>query len=285
MFKLIRKFIGVACLFAGFASGQNTGQNVVSVAVIPSQVISASTVFLSPSVQNIGQTSHTLTVMAALTSGSTGGETISAVIQGSIDGVNWFGIGPFVNSPLVCGATTFGCQQVGSASVFTLSGFQSYQYLRTNVIIVVGVGDTVTISGQYQGSSSPSHNLVDTTGYDTSMLFHNIVANGSVSGTTSALTPVVSGSNTGSPFVYGLVLNYVGATTNSIFVGCGGSGVLTTSIVSLNNLTGAANNPIIFPSELRPLFGCSQGSQVMIQVVSSGTVASAVTGEIIYRNE
>jgi hypothetical protein len=273
MMKWIRKVIGVACLFVGFASGgfgQNTGQNVVTVPVVVNQTISATTTFTTPSVsgqslQNIGQSSHTLVTQVTGVTGS-GGATwnVYLEIDGSPDGVNWINISvptQTVNYTLL----------TGRVSNNQCSGFQTYPYVRTVVTVTIAGTGSVIVNGTYIGNSTPSHNLIDSLAGDGGLMTISV---GNLSSGGTSVTPGVTIPATlhFTVYAYSLIVNQSsGSTVGTVQIGCGNATITDNQFVTYTD-DGKAKMVLAMPAGLRAYVQCNQGEGIWF--IGSGNTAS-----------
>lgn len=265
MVKFLKKLIEVGCLFAGFAWGQNTGQNVVSLITTPLTTITGTTTYISPigsnvSLQNIGQTNHTvvINVTAATTTGSNN-INIACGMQASIDGSNWASIGVASNYVF--------SQTQGVPNNYLCNGYGAYPYIRSNVVLTfVGSPSSITFSIGYQGSSIPANSLTDISGVLNDMQFTQVAAltGGAV------LTTLISGSVGQSVVVYGIGI-YSDATSSDLeFICVAPSG----NSIMFRAFELGVQRVQIYPLSFRPYFACPQGGG--LSYVLSGTPVTSL---------
>lgn len=264
MFKLIRKFVGIACLFAGFASGQNTGQNVVTVIAIPQQNLVSVTgrQFTIGPLQNIGQSSHIAKVVVTGNGGSTW--SLTSTIQGSNDGITYFNIGSYA----------VGGGGSGAGGIVTVTGTQSFPYLEFSLNITTT--GTVGINAVYTGNSSPAIVQADLTDVIVNLLNTTSAGSGATS-TALTTTAIPTGAIV---VVYGLDL-YISADVASLLVRCH----TLTSQHLINIPVGtvpASISHFHYEVELRPYGSCPANDYP--ELVTTGT-ATAFGFTTIYRLE
>jgi hypothetical protein len=193
-------------LMIGSLYGQTTGGNVVNVPVVTYQVISATTTFNSPSLQNIGQTNHQLIVFLNYSSLSGSAGNISYVIQASIDGNLWFNISSYGNATLTVA-------NAGVSTFYNTVGYLSYPYLRTSITVTFGSGFSgATIYANYQGNSAPASTVSDGFALNESMQTYGatITTDGSYHNAVSSLSTAYSF------VIYGASLNLASTVTSFI---------------------------------------------------------------------
>lgn len=246
----MRKLIFGLLTLTSYIWGQNTGQNVVNVRVIASQTITTTTSFISAPLQNIGQSSH---IFKIIIGAQTVGYNAQASIQGSIDGVSYFNIGPVqVRSGIVTAPLTITC-----------TGTQSYPFIRTNVLITLLAPGSVTLIGNYTGNSSPAIVQSDLTNTIGGMIY-------TTSGTltlpiTTNNFPITPVTATQQDVLYGFDL-IVPSTATSFSLQCDDG----TTVIIAGSLPGAWYH-LQMPLEIRPFGACPLGSLVELTIAGTGT--------------
>lgn len=287
MKKLI---IGLFFVVVGW--GQNTGQNVINTHVINNRTVTGiddQTLNCSTSscpqgasaktIQNIGQSSHELQLVITGASGT--GNSINALIQGSLDNVKWFSIGQTAaNINVVAGLFQ---QNI------LVQGFGSYPYLRTSIELAsLNPGDTFTTNATYIGNSTPSAVKVDMFGSSARMLSNCAGAIG-ITGCkafTNSVNTVDSGASAigavTQATVYGLNFNLPATATQLVLV-CGSAINQNDGVfLALGNFPATVSNYTI-PTGLRPIIQCPPGDSVFVLYRDSG--AGVAYGTIYYRLE
>jgi len=253
-------------LVLGLSFGQTSGANVVYIpynsnistgfaTTAFTQAITGGTAFISNPLQNIGQSSHTLAITIT---GSSVNFTINAEIDGSLDGTNWFNIGP----PLSVVYQNMNSQ---------ISGFQSYPFIRTKATITPGGSDTLTVKMTYVGNSSPSHNLIDILQGDAPIV--NSTPATITAGTNDNVLAAVSMfySNT----LYGLILN-VPSTVTALTVHCGLTASSPVNVLNLPALS--AQGVFVLPTGMRAYAQCALGTGLYLNSTGTGSIGvTAVT--------
>lgn len=250
------------------AWGQSTGQNVVEIAMNSSnstgftsaaytQTITTQTTFTSNVLQNIGQTSHTVQVQVTT---ATVDYAVTGGVQGSLDGSNWFFIGPSINTNSV--------NFLANQTEVDISGFQSYPYVRTTVTVSPVSNASLVVRITYVGNSSPSHNLVDMRGTDVNM--NNFGFAAAVPGTPQPLTPGFSGVSVS---LYSMSIS-IPSTVTALTIGCsedGGVSIGTQVVAIVNAFT--TSQELIWPSVVRPYITCGSGTRLWMQVTGTGNMS------------
>lgn len=267
----MKKIIFSFLMMVGSCLAQSTGANVVVLQVIPFQTITGVTGFVTGPLQNIGQTSHQLRINI---SAFNTGVTLRYGIQGSLDGVTWFSIGPsnYIKSvPLISFA---------NINTFTTFGYGNYPYLRTDVQVGGTSLSSATISAEYVGNSAPAIVISDSyLNYVQMLSSATIMTNSSTP--QQLLNPIGSGLTISNIVVYGVSLN-LASTATSFELFCGQGGVPDNILWLLPNVGGSIMN-LSLPMNSRPYPGCISGDNLYYEVTDSASGVNALN--VYYRYE
>lgn len=262
----MKKILLFLLVSSQFGWSQNTGQNVVNFGT--KQLFGTNTITLANAttynsivIQNIGQTSHGITIIQQ---SGTAGQTYNFVMQGAVDdqgnscgsGTNWFNIGP----PTTVSSATFPLASNGS-------GFQPYPCLRVQINATT-TNAVVTVN--YQGSSNPSHNLIDSIASSDGIVGQVTSIPGA--GNASIVVPLVGTK----VVIYWLTLDIPTTATSGVTLRCNSSS--GTIIYQILNATGV----YILPNSVREYLTCPIG-QTLFGVSAAGT--GFVVANIGYRLE
>lgn len=234
---------------------QSTGQNVRGLKWVSASAITVPTTFTSIDLPNIGQTSHAALISI---SGQTHNWNATAVIQGSMDGTNWFAIGPGVYP-----ASVF----LSTQSSISFAAFGTYPHLRCTAQVTPTGGDTLTVNAYYYGNSTPGLVSVDTTSLLSPV---GSLSQGVAPSTNGAL---IINANPGTAFTFYGMFAYMPAGLASVNLFCSPSGTVLFNLPTIP----AAGLPVIFPASLRPYAVCSPGDNVNIITGAGGTLQLQLT--------
>lgn len=238
----------------GSAFGQNTGQNVVNVALRPSAnlVAPGSITLTYPNIQNIGQSSHNVTVRYS----SVASGIYSSTIQGSWDGTNYFNI-----SPVAVANTSASAQNIG---ILQNTGYQSFPYIR--VVVTVNNSSDVILGVYYSGSSAPSVVISENSGRESNI---NTITSSSIpTGSNTLFVSAVAGASIS---IYSLSI-YPSAGATLFDMWCGRSNADSTKdkdIMNVQNLSGVGK--VEWGSSLRQYSTCPNGDAIWVNLTSSST--------------
>lgn len=253
------KNIFILIAIAGSLVAQNTGQNVVTQVVLASAARSVDATFNSSTVQNIGQTNHTIVMNVTANTLVANAVTLSCVIQASLDGTNWQSIG---------NTTTF------LVDIFTLGqlrcyGYGSYPYIRTQILLQRTNGGALTFSASYIGTSVPVNNLID---YGSNI---SPLVNTSGALVKSAVrTSLLSAGATQSVNIYGMSLSSDATGTVLVFDCTAGQAAFQLDAIGTARFMN-------FPVGLRPLISCGLGQTFSYTLTGTPNV----TLNVAYRVE
>lgn len=256
----MKKILLFLVLSSQLGWSQNTGQNVVSVIAIVNHSVTQN-IFteVSGNLQNIGQTNHIGILTVSALSGGIGGYQVQASVQGSVDGTNYFDLGPITSGSTI--ATL-------SSPIVRFYGYGAFPYVRVKAIFNSAGPTTISFNIIYQGYSIAVNNLIDSYGTLTQMqsFFIDTLVTGSV--TTLLLTPP---DTLHSSALYGLGV-FSDATGTTLNIGCGPLNLSTTALIYKVYNLGTART-ILQPPNLRPIAQCPAGQYMSYSLAGTPAVS------------
>lgn len=253
----------LSVVFAIGCYAQTTGANVITLPLATNTASTSTVNATSTTLQNIGQSYHSLVINISNIVGGALLIQLTANIQASQDGTNWFNIGTGVTVSLI---------NDGIPVIVTASG--SYPWIRVKYTITKTSATSFVYSVTYIGNSTGGGTLVDyLQTRSNTMAFTSTLAS-------PALLANLINHTTGYIVVYGLAV-YSDATGTTFDLACVNTAQpsIITPVVHISNLGFIRQS--VWPVTLRAYFSCPAGSD--LRYSSPGT--SVLDLNLTYREE